>query len=46
MIDFRGSVPVRWAFLAVGLMLLVGFFGGFLWFDYRSRKRYGGFRVY
>ncbi|MCH8219996.1 MAG: TIGR04211 family SH3 domain-containing protein [Proteobacteria bacterium] len=46
MIDFRGSVPVRWAFLAAGLMLLVGFFSGFLWFDYRSRKRYGGFRVY
>ncbi len=46
MVNFRGSVPVRWAFLAAGLMLLVGFFSGFLWFDYRSRKRYGGFRVY
>lgn len=46
MVNFRGSVPIRWAFLAVGLMLLVGFFSGFLWFDHRSRKRYGGFRVY
>ena len=46
MANFRGSVPVRWAFLAAGLMLLVGFFSGFLWFDHRSRKRYGGFRVY
>ena len=46
MVDFRGSVPVRWAFLAAGLMLLVGLFAGFLWFDHRSRKRYGGFRVY
>lgn len=46
MINFRGSVPVRWAFLAAVLMLLVGSFSGFLWFDYRSRKRYGGFRVY
>jgi len=44
--DYRDSVPVRWAFLAVGLMVLVGFFAGFLWFDHRSRKRYGGFRVY
>ena len=46
MVSFRSSVPVRWAFLAAGLMLLVGFFAGFLWFDHRSRKRYGGFRVY
>ena len=46
MANFRGSVPVRWAFLAAGLMVLVGFFAGFLWFDHRSRKRYGGFRVY
>ena len=46
MANFRGSVSVRWAFLAAGLMVLVGFFAGFLWFDHRSRKRYGGFRVY
>ncbi len=46
MANFRDSVPVRWAFLAAGLMVLVGFFAGFLWFDNRSRKRYGGFRVY
>ena len=46
MANFRGSVPVRWALLAIGLMVLVGFFAGFLWFDHRSRKRYGGFRVY
>ena len=46
MANFRGSVPVRWALVAIGLMVLVGFFAGFLWFDHRSRKRYGGFRVY
>ena len=46
MANFRDSVPVRWAFLAAALMVMVGFFSGFLWFDSRSRKRYGGFRVY
>ncbi len=44
--DFRSSVPVRWALLAASLMLVIGAFAGFLWFDQRSRKRFGGFRVY
>ena len=44
--SYRGSVPVTWAMIAAGLMLVLGIFSGFMIFDYRSRKRFGGFRVY
>ncbi len=40
------SVPLNWFLAALGVMLLLGFVGGFAWLDHRSRKRYGGFRIY
>lgn len=46
MSSYRDSVPMTWAMIAAGLMLMLGLFAGFMFFDYRSRKRFGGFRVY
>lgn len=40
------SVPVDWVLIAAGITLTLGFIGGLLWFDYRSRRRHGGFRIY
>jgi len=39
-------VPWRWAAGAMAVALLGGLFAGTWWFDYRSRKRHGGFRIY
>jgi uncharacterized protein YgiM (DUF1202 family) len=44
--ESRVSVPVDWALIAAGITLILGFIGGLLWFDYRSRRRHGGFRIY
>jgi len=43
---YKGSIPWRWSLGAALATLLLGFIGGIAWFDYRSRKRHGGYRVY
>ena len=40
------KMPWRWAALGIGFSLLAGIALGMLWFDSRSRKRHGGFRIY
>lgn len=40
------GVPRSWLLVGVVASLLLGFIGAWRWFDYRSRKRHGGFRVY
>jgi len=39
-------VPWRWAAAAMALTLVGGLLAGTWWFDYRSRKRHGGLRIY
>lgn len=40
------TIPVSWSLIACGLALLLGIGGGIALFDYRSRKRHGGYRIY
>ena len=40
------GVPRSWLGVGVAGSLLFGIFFAWRWFDYRSRKRHGGFRVY
>ncbi|MEM7281626.1 MAG: TIGR04211 family SH3 domain-containing protein [Pseudomonadota bacterium] len=42
---YKGSLPLSWVALSLGLMLAVGFIGGLKWEDHQSRKRHGGIRV-
>lgn len=39
-------VPVRWGMIAAGITLLLGIATGIAFFDYRSRRRHGGYRIY
>jgi len=40
------SVPGRLFFVAVAASLGIGFLGAWWWFDRRSRRRHGGFRIH
>lgn len=40
------GVPRSWLLVGIAASLVLGFMGAWRWFDYRSRKRHGGFRVY
>lgn len=39
-------VPLKWGMTAAGITLLIGIGAGIALFDYRSRRRHGGFRIY
>ena len=39
-------IPLNWSLFGVLGSLVLGFIGGIAWFDYRSRKRHGGYRIY
>ncbi|MEJ2621521.1 MAG: TIGR04211 family SH3 domain-containing protein [Candidatus Thiodiazotropha sp.] len=43
---FGNMVPVKWALVAAGITFLSGIIAGVALFDYRSRRRHGGFRIY
>ncbi|MDJ0748851.1 MAG: TIGR04211 family SH3 domain-containing protein [Woeseiaceae bacterium] len=43
---YKGSLPLTWVGGALLVMVVVGFFGGLWYTDYRSRKRHGGIRIY
>ena len=40
------SIPLNWSLGGLVASLILGFIGGILWFDYRSRRRHGGHRIY
>lgn len=40
------QIPVNWALIAAGVSLILGMIAGIALFDYRSRKRHGGYRIY
>lgn len=39
-------VPIKWGLIAAGIALLLGIVAGIALFDYRSRRRHGGYRIY
>lgn len=40
------QIPFKWGMIAAAVSLLLGLIGGIALFDYRSRKRHGGYRIY
>jgi len=40
------EIPLKWGAIAAGIALLVGIGAGIALFDYRSRRRHGGYRIY
>jgi SH3 domain protein len=44
--QFKYSLPLFWVVAAMATCLLFGFLTGVYWFDWKSRKRHGGIRVY
>lgn len=42
----QGMIPLVWGLIGCGVALAIGIAGGIALFDYRSRKRHGGYRIY
>jgi SH3 domain protein len=40
------KLPLKWSMIAAGIALVLGIIAGIALFDYRSRKRHGGYRIY
>ncbi|MET0089333.1 MAG: TIGR04211 family SH3 domain-containing protein [Candidatus Thiodiazotropha sp.] len=40
------SIPLNWGLIGAGMTFGLGLFAGFRMFDYLSRKRHGGIRIY
>jgi SH3 domain protein len=40
------QIPIKWGMIAAGIALLLGSIAGMALFDYRSRRRHGGYRIY
>jgi SH3 domain protein len=40
------SLPLHWVLYALPAVLIIGVFLGFYLFDWRSRRRHGGYRIY
>ncbi len=40
------QIPLSWGLLATAAALLLGFIGGIALFDWLSRRRHGGYRIY
>jgi len=40
------EIPLKWGAIAAGISLLAGIGTGIALFDYRSRRRHGGYRIY
>lgn len=43
---YKYSLPYSWVLAAAIICLVAGVLAGLWWFDYRSRKRHGGIRIY
>ncbi len=44
--QYKGSLPLNWVAVAIGVCLIGGFLLGLWWVDRSSRKRHGGIRIY
>lgn len=44
--QYKGSLPLSWVGIAIGVCLVGGFLLGMWWVDRRSRMRHGGIRIY
>ncbi|MCU7845441.1 MAG: TIGR04211 family SH3 domain-containing protein [Candidatus Thiodiazotropha sp. (ex Monitilora ramsayi)] len=42
----EGRIPLKWGLIGAAISLLMGIAGGIALFDYRSRRRHGGYRIY
>jgi SH3 domain protein len=40
------AIPLNWGLIAAGVSFLLGLTAGIVLFDYRSRRRHGGYRIY
>jgi len=39
------DISILWVVVVLAALLLLGFFGGITWLDFRQRRRHGGFRI-
>ena len=44
--QYRGSLPLSWVAVAIGVCVVAGFLFGMWWVDRSSRRRHGGIRIY
>jgi len=43
---YKGSLPLTWVAIAIGVCLIAGLLLGMWWVDRQNRNRHGGIRVY
>jgi SH3 domain protein len=44
--QYKGSLPLSWVAIAIGVCLIAGILFGTWWVDRQSRQRHGGIRIY
>ncbi|MCU7905067.1 MAG: TIGR04211 family SH3 domain-containing protein [Candidatus Thiodiazotropha sp. (ex Epidulcina cf. delphinae)] len=44
--DQERAIPLNWGLIATGIAFILGITAGIALFDFRSRRRHGGFRIY
>ncbi|MES9972291.1 MAG: TIGR04211 family SH3 domain-containing protein [Candidatus Thiodiazotropha sp.] len=44
--QMHSAIPLKWGLIAAGITFVLGTIAGTALFDYRSRKRHGGYRIY
>jgi SH3 domain protein len=44
--QYKGSLPLSWVAIAIGVCLIAGILLGMWWVDRQSRQRHGGIRIY
>lgn len=44
--QYKGSLPLSWVAIAIGVCLISGILLGMWWVDRQSRRRHGGIRIY
>jgi SH3 domain protein len=45
-IVYAEGIPLKWGLIGSAVTLVLGILGGMALFDYRSRRRHGGYRIY